>query len=127
MESKRQKQVAELIKRNFSQVLQFEAANICGRSVLLTVTSVVVSPDFSLAKIYLSVFGTENKQEPLMLLNEELATLKAKLAQRIRMQVRIIPQIMLFLDDTVDEMYRVNDLMNRLEADGQFGAPEAEE
>lgn len=127
MESVKQKQVAEMIKRHFSSVLQFEAPNICGRSVLITVTSVKMSPDFALARVYLSIFGTENKQEPILMLNEELKALRSKLAQRIRNQVRIIPEISLFLDDTVDEMYRINDLMTRLEAEGQFGKPEEEE
>lgn len=124
MESKRQKQVAELMKRNFSMVLQEEAPNICGKSILVTVTNVKVSPDLSYAKIYLSIFNTEHKQEPLLLLQEEIATLKAKLAHRIRKLVRIIPDIALFYDDTIDEMYRIDDMMKRLEAEGQFGKPE---
>jgi ribosome-binding factor A len=124
MESKRQKQVAELVKRNFSVVLQEEAPNICGNKVLVTVTNVKIAPDLSYAKIYLSIFNTEHKQEPLLLLKEELATLKSKLAQRIRKLVRIIPEIALYYDDTIDEMYRIDDMMKRLEADGQFGKPE---
>lgn len=124
MESKRQKQVAELIKRHFSLVLHEEAPNICGKKVMISVTTVKVAPDLSYAKIYLSIFNTENKQEPLLLLKEEMTTLKAKLAQRIRKLVRIIPDIALFYDDTIDEMYRIDDMMKRLEADGQFGKPE---
>jgi ribosome-binding factor A len=126
MNPKRQSQVSELIKRNFSMVLHEAVPNICGRDVLISVTSVKISPDFSVAQIYLSVYGTENKQEPLLLLKEEKANLKAKLAQRIKMQVRVIPNIELFYDDTIDEMYRIDEMMNRLEADGQFGKPESD-
>jgi ribosome-binding factor A len=127
MDTKRQRQVAELIKRNFSEVMQFETMNICGRGVLVTVTAVRVSPDLSQAKIYLSFFGTENKQEPYLMLQEEISMLKSKLAQRIKKHVRIIPEIALFMDDTIDEMYRVADMMKQLEADGQFGNPDEEE
>jgi ribosome-binding factor A len=127
MDTKRQRQVAELIKRHFSEVMQFETLNICGRGVLVTVTAVRVSPDLTQAKIYLSFFGTENKQEPYLMLQEEVAMLKNKLAQRIKKQVRIIPNISLFMDDTIDEMYHVSDMMKQLEADGQFGKPEEEE
>jgi ribosome-binding factor A len=123
METKRQKQVAELVKRNFSLVLQEEAPNICGRGVLITVTNVKISPDMSFAKIYLSVFNTEQVLEPLALLQEELPALKSKMAQRIRNQVRIIPNIALHYDDTIDEMYRIDGMMKQLEADGQFGDP----
>jgi ribosome-binding factor A len=59
-----------------------------------------------------------------MMMQEEMSTLRGKLAQRIRKQVRIIPEIAFFLDDTVDEMYRVQALMTQLEADGQFGKEE---
>jgi ribosome-binding factor A len=126
MESKRQKQVAELIKRNFSIVLQEESPNICGFSILVTVTNVIVSPDMSSAKIYLSIFNTDHKQEPIMLLNEELVLLRSKLGHRIRKLVRIIPTISLYDDDTIDEMYRIDDMMKKLDAEGQFGIKEEE-
>lgn len=124
MESKRQKQVAELIRRNFSYVMQEEGSNIYGHGVMVTVSHIRMSPDLNLARIYLSVFGTENKQEPILMLQEELISLRSKLAQRIRKQVRTIPTIAIYLDDTVDEMYRVDALLKQLDADGQFGKAE---
>lgn len=124
MESKRQKQVAELIRRNFSYVMQEEGPNIYGHGVMVTVSHIRMSPDLNLARIYLSVFGTENKQEPILMLQEELISLRSKLAQRIRKQVRTIPTIAIYLDDTVDEMYRVDALLKQLDADGQFGKAE---
>ena len=126
MESKRQSQVAELIRRNFSYVIQEEAPNICGHGVMVTVSHIRMSPDLNLARIYLSVFGTENKQEPVLMLKEELVSLRSKLGQRIRKQVRNIPEIVIYLDDTVDEMYRVDALLKQLGDEGQFGTPDAE-
>ena len=126
MESKRQKQVAEMIRRNFSYVMQEEGPNIYGHGVMVTVAHIRMSPDLNLARIYLSVFGTENKQEPILMLKEELVSLRSKLAQRIKKQVRNIPEIVLYLDDTVDEMYRVDAMLKQLEDDGQFGKAEEE-
>ena len=126
MESKRQNQVAELIRRNFSYVIQEEAPNICGHGVMVTVSHIRMSPDLNLARIYLSVFGTENKQEPVLMLKEELVSLRSKLGQRIRKQVRNIPEIVIYLDDTVDEMYRVDALLKQLGDEGQFGTPDEE-
>ena len=126
MESKRQSQVAELIRRNFSYVIQEEAPNICGHCVMVTVSHIRMSPDLNLARIYLSVFGTENKQEPVLMLQEELVSLRSKLGQRIRKQVRNIPEIVIYLDDTVDEMYRVDALLKQLGDEGQFGTPDEE-
>lgn len=115
MESKRQLQVAEVIKRNFSQVLQEHGRNIYG-SLLVSVTNVYVTPDLSLAKIYVSVYGTENKQEVIILLEEHQHNLKQALVQRIRKHVRRIPEINFYLDDTLDEMYRVDQLFKDLES-----------
>lgn len=124
METVRQRQVAELIKRNFSQVLQAEGSYIYGSSVLVTVTNVKMTPDFNLAKIYLSIFNTENKQETMLEMEHELTRLKQSLAARIRKHVRRMPDIQLFLDDTIDEMYRVNALFDKLYEENQMGSEE---
>ncbi|MCB9054041.1 MAG: 30S ribosome-binding factor RbfA [Lewinellaceae bacterium] len=124
MESKRQLQVAELIKRNFSVVLQNEGTYIYGAEPLVTVTKVKISPDFNLAKIYLSVYNTDHKQGVLLEMEEHLTRLKQSLTARIRKQVRRIPDIAFYLDDTLDEMYRLNELFNRLHEEGQIGEEE---
>ncbi|MDX1943286.1 MAG: 30S ribosome-binding factor RbfA [Saprospiraceae bacterium] len=121
METIRQKQVAELIKRNFSMVLQAEGSYIYGVEVLVSVTSVKMTPDFSLAKIYLSVFNTENKQATILEMEDQIFRLKQALATRIRKQIRRIPEIAFFLDDTIDEMYRINALFNKLHSENQMG------
>ena len=126
MESVRQKQVAELIKRNFGMVLQQEGEYIYGTEVLVTVTNVKLTPDFSLANIYLSIYNTENKQEVILEMEENIIRLKQSLAGRIKKQVRRIPDIAIYLDDTLDEMYRLNDLFQRLRADNQMGTAPSE-
>lgn len=127
METKRQRQVAELVKRNFSIVLQQEGSYLYGHEPLVTVTAVKLSPDLGLAKIYLSVYNTENKQAVLLQMQEEIVRLRQELAHRIKKHVRRIPEIAFYLDETVDEMYRVNDLFERLRRENQMGTDEAEE
>ena len=124
MESKRQLQVAELIKRNFSIVLQNEGGYIYGAEPLVTVTQVKITPDFNLAKIYLSIYNTDHKQGVLLELDEHLTRLKQSLMARIRKHVRRMPDIAFFLDDTLDEMYRLNELFNRLHEEDQMGEEE---
>lgn len=126
METKRQRQAAELIKRNFGLVLQDGGSYIYG-AALVTVTNVQVSPDFSIARIYLSVYNTENKQELLLNIRENYTRLRFALGERIRKFIRRIPNLEFFLDDTLDEMYKLNELFNRMEADQQFGARDEEE
>lgn len=125
MESKRQKQAAELIKRNFSLVLQAEGSYIY-ENALVTVTNVKMTPDFGLARIYLSVYNTEDKLSVIQMLEENNMRLRHALAERIRKFIRRIPAIEFYLDDTLDEMYKVNALFDRMEAENQFGRREEE-
>ena len=124
MENKRQGQVAALIKRNFSQVLQTEGSYIYGHEPLVTVTEVKVTPDLSLAKIYVSVWNTENKQAVLLQMEEDHARLKQGLAHRLKRQIRRIPNFNVFLDETLDEMYRVDKMFDQLYRDGQMPTEE---
>ncbi|HLF62686.1 MAG TPA: 30S ribosome-binding factor RbfA [Saprospiraceae bacterium] len=124
MSAIRQNQIAEMIRRNFSLVLQDEGKYIFDADPLVTVTSVRMSPDLGLAKIYLSVYNTDNKQAVILSMNEEKGRLKLSLGQRLRKQMRRMPDIDFYLDDTLDEMYRLNALFNKLHTDGQMGSEE---
>ena len=116
MDSKRQQQVAELILRNFSYVLQQEGFYIYGKSPLVTVTSVKVATDLQLARIYLSIYNTEQKELVLAQIRENEHKLKQEMYRRLRKHLRRMPSFEFFIDDTLDEMYRVEELFQRLEA-----------
>lgn len=121
METKKQKQVSEIIKRNFGIVLQQEGIYIYGAEALVTVTTVKMSPDLGIAKIYVSVYNTLSKQEAVIELNDNLVRLRQSLGQRIKKHVRRIPHIQIYLDDMLDEMYRLNDVFDKLEEENQLG------
>ena len=123
-ENKRQQQMSELVRREFSVVLQELGGYIYGHEIMVTVTQVKVTADFGLAKIYLSIFNTENKQAVLLMMEKETSRLKAGLAARIRKKVRRMPHINFYIDETIDEMYRVADLFEKLEKDNQLGSEE---
>lgn len=114
MESIRQKQVGELIRRYFSMILMEEGSYIYGRDKLVTVTSVKMTPDLLVAKVYISVYGTENKQEVILELEDNHTRLRQALASKVGKQMRRMPDLEFFLDDTIDEMYRVDALLNRV-------------
>jgi len=113
MASKRQEQVAQMIKRNFSIVLSNEGLYIYGEA-LVSVTDVKMSPDLRLAKIYVSIFNTEDKDIVYDLLVQHTPTLKYELVKRIRKHVRRIPDIQIYRDDLIDEMYNIDDMLNNL-------------
>jgi len=117
MESKRQKQVGEVVRRNFSIVLQNEGGYIYGTEPMVTVTSVKVSPDMGIAKVYLSVYNVEDKQSVVLQMDASNQKLRQALAHRVKRHMRRVPELHFYLDDTLDEMYRLNGLFNRLGTD----------
>jgi ribosome-binding factor A len=126
METIKQKQIGELVKRHFSLALQEEGGYIYGTAPLVTVTAVKMSPDLSLAKIYLSVYNTENKQAVILEMEEEKSRLRQLLAARLRRQVRRVPEIDFYLDDTLDEMARLQQLFTRLHEENAMGSDSEE-
>jgi ribosome-binding factor A len=126
METKRQKQVAQVVKRNIGIVLQQEGSYIYGSATLVTVTDVKMSPDFNIAKIYLSVYNREDKEAVINELEANVFRLRQALAHRIKRHVRRIPEIQFYIDETLDEMYRLNELFKNLDDNNQMGKAEEE-
>lgn len=114
METRRQLQTGELIKRHFSTVMREQGTYIYGNEALVSVTKVIMSPDLGLAKIYLSVYNTEDKNAILLMIREEKNRLKQQLTSRVRKHVRRIPRVDFYLDDTLDEMYKIDELLNSI-------------
>lgn len=113
MQNKRQQQVGELVKRHFSVVLQQEGSYIY-QDALVSITNVIMSPDLKYAKIYLSVYNREDKANVILELEAEKSRLKSAFGTRIRKHIRRIPEIDFYLDDTLDEMYRVDNLFGQI-------------
>ncbi len=113
MESKRQMQTAEVLKRHFGVVLQNEGSYIYG-DAFVTVTQVKVTPDISEAKIYLSVYNVNDKEAVITRIRQNTSLLKRNLVHRIRKHVRRIPSLSFYNDDTLDEMYNLNRVFDNL-------------
>ena len=123
METKRQKQINELLRRQFSMVLIDEGSYIYDRA-MVTVTRCVVSPDLQSAKVYLSVFNTENKMEVMAAMDENIHQLRHALASKVGKQLRKIPELKFFVDETLDEFFRMDQILNKLRAENQMGSEE---
>ncbi len=115
MASKRQNQVGEIVKRNFSSVLMEQGSYIYGDAIV-SVTNVQMSSDLRLAKVYLSIFSQDDKEEIYQKILEASSSLKYHLVKRIRRHVRSIPEIDIYLDDLLDEMYRINNMLDDLQS-----------
>jgi len=76
-----------------------------------------MSPDLGLAKIYLSIYNTENKQAVLLQMQESMHRLKQQLSVRIRKRVRRIPNIDVYMDETLDQIEHIDQLFDRIKKD----------
>lgn len=122
-ETKRQLQTGSLIQRNFGQVLLQEGSYIFG-GALVTVTNVRMTPDLGIAKIYVSVFNADDKELVVKKMRSNMWRLKTGLVQRIRKHVRRIPHLDIYLDETLDEMWHLNNVFAELRANKQMGEEE---
>jgi ribosome-binding factor A len=119
-QSKKQRQVGALIQKEFSAVLQLEGSYMYGSGVMVTVTNVRMSNDLGIAYIYLSVYNAPYKQEVIKEMWENLSRLRGALGKRIRKQVRRIPSLKFFIDDTLDEVDNLDRLFSKLDTDNSM-------
>ena len=101
MSSIRQSKVARIILKDVADIFQKEMKNAFG-SGLISVTHVFMSPDLSFAKIYLSLFGVSDKEKTLKNIRNEAKEIRRILGIKIKQQLRIVPEIAFFLDESAD-------------------------
>ena len=111
MESTRQKKVSRQILKDLSEIFQINGRDIIGTS-FISVTVVRVSPDLSVARVYISIFGTEDKVAVLEKVNKTSNIFRKKLGNRVKNQMRKVPELKFFLDDSVDYSQQIEDLLN---------------
>jgi ribosome-binding factor A len=97
----RQNKVARVIQKDVAEIFQKEIKNAFG-SGLISVTHVFVSPDLSFAKIYLSLFGVQDKEKMLGAIRKEAKEIRRLLGMRVKKQLRIVPEIAFFVDESAD-------------------------
>ena len=101
METTRQQKIAKQIQKDVAEIFQEEGAAVV-RGSLVTVTAVRVSPDFGYAKIYVSVFPFERSAGMMKTLEQQNWFIRHALGQRIRNQLKNVPEIQFFLDDSLE-------------------------
>ncbi len=114
-ESKRQKQFSGLIQKDLSDIFQRNSASWVGGSTFITVTRVSMSADLSVARIYLSFMLSDNKQELLDKINLKKGEIRRQLGNRIGKQVRVVPELIFYLDDSADHAAHIDKLLSELE------------
>ena len=114
MDSRRQQKVASLVKEEFSDILLRSGRDIYGKA-FVTVTAVKMTPDLSVARFYLSVF-TGDKEEVLQQFQNRKPEVKRLLAEKLRKHLRHIPDIEFFIDDTLDHVFKMEEIFKKIKA-----------
>ena len=109
MESTRQSKISRLIQKELSEIFLLQAKSMNG--VLVSVTSTRISPDLSIARVYVSVFPSDRSSEIVANLNKNMKSIRFDLGNRLRHQLRIIPELKFFIDDSLDYLERIDELL----------------
>lgn len=110
MESTRQAKIARLIQKELSEILRQQTAKTNG--ILVSVSAVRVSPDLSIARAYLSIFPSDKAKEILENINRSARTIRYELGQKVRFQLRKIPELAFLLDDSLDYIENIDHLLH---------------
>jgi ribosome-binding factor A len=111
METTRQQKISKLIQKDLGEIFQREIASLTGSYMLVTVTKVYVTKDLSIAKVYLSIFGVQDKEKAFELIKASAKPIRGMLAQRVRHQLRVIPELKFYLDDSLDYIEHIDELL----------------
>lgn len=111
METTRQAKISRLLQKELSEIFRQQTAKTHG--VLVSVSAVRVSPDLSVARVYLSIFPADKSQELLESITKSAKTVRYELAQKVRFQLRKCPELTFYLDNSLDYIENIDRLLQK--------------
>ncbi|MBR1934350.1 MAG: 30S ribosome-binding factor RbfA [Prevotella sp.] len=111
MQETRQSKIARLLQKELSVIFQEQTRAMHG--VMVSVTRTKISPDLSICTAYLSIFPSEKGEELLKNIEKNTQQIRYALGQRVRYQLRIVPDLRFFIDDSLDYIDRIDELLKK--------------
>ena len=111
MQETRQNKIARMLQKELSLIFQQQTRATHG--VMISVTRTKISPDLSICTAYLSVFPSDKGEEILANINANSKQIRYELGTRVRNQMRIIPELRFFIDDTLDYIEHIDELLKK--------------
>lgn len=108
METNRQKKIGALLQNDLVDILQGEVRKNGISNLVISVSKVNVTSDLSIAKVYLSVFPTDKAGEILAAVRSNTPLIKHDLSQRVKMQLRKVPNLIFYIDDSLDQIEKID-------------------
>lgn len=115
-ESKRQKQVARLVKEALSDIFLKEGKEIT-ENALVTIAEVRMTPDLLTARVYFSIYNSEHPDEIMHYIESNNKAIRGLLGKRLGKNMRRVPELVFFKDDTLDEVFKLEEFFKELEAE----------
>lgn len=115
-ETKRQKQIGQLIQEQLSDVFQRMGFNVV-EGGMISIAAVKMTPDLLEAKVYLSMFQIKSPNEMLERIKDRMGEIKKALGLRVGKQLRRMPELTFFLDDTLDYVFKMEELFKKIKED----------
>jgi len=116
-EGKRQKQVGSLLNEELNGIFQRLGMNMIDGG-MVSITSVKITPDLLEARIYLSLFQVKDPKATLQKIEERAWEIKRELTARVAKQLRRMPELKFFLDDTLDQVFKMDELFKKINPSG---------
>ncbi|PTB95754.1 30S ribosome-binding factor RbfA [Marivirga lumbricoides] len=110
----RQQKFSRLIQKDLGEIFQKDMGNAFGKT-FITITEVEMSPDLGLAKVYLSLMLAENPKATMEEIQLKKSEIRKHLGNRIGKQVRIVPELVFYLDETLDQANRIESILSKLD------------
>lgn len=111
MQETRQNKIARLLQKELSLIFQEQTRSMHG--VMVSVTRTKISPDLSICTAYLSIFPSEKSEEILANINASAKSVRYELGTRVRNQLRIVPELRFFIDDSLDYIEHIDELLKK--------------
>ena len=111
MDTTRQNKIARLVQKELSDIFQKQTSAM--RGVLVSVSACRVSPDLSVAKVFVSIFPSERAPQVMQVLEENKRALRGELGRKVASQLRIVPEIDFYLDTSLDYAERIEELLKK--------------
>ncbi|MBQ6682446.1 MAG: 30S ribosome-binding factor RbfA [Prevotella sp.] len=111
MQETRQNRIARMLQKELAEIFQSQTRMMHG--VMVSVTRTKISPDLGICTAYLSIFPSEKAEELLENIHKNEKAIRYELGKRIRHQVRIIPELRFFIDDSLDYIERIDELLKK--------------
>jgi ribosome-binding factor A len=115
METNRQKKIGGVIQKDLVDILQGEIRKNGVTNLIISVSKVAVTSDLSVATVYLSIFPQEKALETLAAIKSNTTLIKHDLSQRVRLQLRRVPNLVFFVDDSLDYIEKINNALKNQE------------